>query len=73
MQDRTKTKMVAAGKVGIGVIRMASGGLTAVGLGVFGTFLRHHKMMQLANRIGHMSFEGGSKMFEEGCAEFRQP
>ena len=71
MDDTTKRKLLAAGKVIGGSARIVSGVATAFGVGLLGSFLRHHHMQRMAPQVARLSVEGGRKMLESGWAELR--
>lgn len=64
-----KDKVEAAGKVAIGVARIASGVVTATGHGLIGGYCKSHHQMGLAARVAKSSIEGGSRMIKEGWKE----
>lgn len=68
--EELKKKALAAGKVALGVGRIASGIVTATGHGLVGGFLKSHHMTQAAVRLGKAGVEGGAKMVKEGMKEF---
>jgi hypothetical protein len=69
MDSITKKKVIADAKIGFGVLRIGSGVATACGVGVLGSVLRQHHMMEVARRIAVMSIKGGKAMLDEGLAE----
>jgi hypothetical protein len=72
MDDITKSKLIAAGKIALGSARMASGLLTATGHGLIGAACRRHHMMRQAFHIGRMSMMGGRHQLDEGLAEWKK-
>lgn len=68
--DEMKRKVMAAGKVALGVGRIAGGVVTATGHGILGGFLRSHHMTRAALQVGKAGVEGGAKMVKEGMKEF---
>jgi len=71
MDDITKRKLLAAGKVIGGTARIASGVATAFGVGLVGSFLKSHKMRTTAIQVARFSLEGGKKMLQNGLNEFK--
>ena len=72
MDDITKAKLIAAGKIALGSARIASGLVTATGHGLIGAACRNHHMMNLAVRIGVKSGIAGRNQLDEGLAEWKQ-
>ena len=72
MDDITKRKLLATGKVIAGGARMVSGVATAFGIGVVGTFLKSRHMQTTALQLGRMSVEGGNKMVNSGLRELQE-
>lgn len=72
MDESTKNKMMAAGKMAFGLSRMASGIATAGGVGLIGAFLNAHHMKGAAMRLGVLSWQAGMKDLEKGWSEFKE-
>lgn len=70
MDDKTKAKLIAAGKIGLGAARMASAVATATGHGLIGGFCRNHHGMRLAFHLGKLGLQGGRRQLDEGLAEW---
>lgn len=71
MEDLTKKKIVAAGKIAFGVARMISGIATGTGHGIVGAYLKNHRMQSQAMQLGKMGFEAGQKCANEGIDEWK--
>jgi hypothetical protein len=72
MEDSTKAKLSAAGKMAFGLARIGSGLTTAAGHGVVGSVLKNNGHMLTAYRIAQTSIEGGKKVFDEGMADWEK-
>jgi hypothetical protein len=72
MEELTKKKIMAAGKIAFGVARMLSGVATATGHGVVGTYLKNHHMQRQALQLGKMGFEAGQKTLERGIEDWKR-
>lgn len=72
MTEQEKRKLIAAGKMAAGVLRMGSAIATATGHGILGAALKQRHMGHLAMRLGKSSFDGGRKMLEDGLAEWKK-
>lgn len=72
MDDTTKSKLSAVGKIAFGAARIGSGIATATGNGLIGAALRKHHHMPTALRIAKSSIEGGQKSINEGLAEWKK-
>lgn len=71
MNETTRLKLMAAGKVALGAGRIVSGFATATGHGLLGGLCRQHHMMAQAIHIGRRSAEGGFEMLKEGVADWQ--
>ncbi|HVS70818.1 MAG TPA: hypothetical protein VHQ47_06160 [Phycisphaerae bacterium] len=69
MEDQTKRKLVATGKVVGGALRVASGVATGIGVGLVGRYLKVRHMQKPAGAIGWFSIAGGAKMLSSGWKE----
>lgn len=72
MDDTTKAKLAAAGKIALGGGRIVSAIATATGHGLLGTYLKNHHMYGLAARTAKASMEGGMKMVDDGLADWKK-
>lgn len=72
MDDVTKAKLIAAGKIALGAGRIASGLITATGHGLIGASLRQHHMMRNAFHLGKLSMMGGRRQLDEGLDEWKR-
>jgi hypothetical protein len=70
MDDSTKAKLAAAGKIAFGGGRMVSALATATGHGLLGTYFKNHGMNALAAKTAKSGMEGGMKMVDEGLADW---
>lgn len=70
MDDKTKAKAIAAGKIALGAARMASAVVTATGHGFIGAWCRQHHRMMNAWCIARHGMEGGRRQLDEGLAEW---
>jgi hypothetical protein len=72
MEDRTKKKLLAGGKVAFGVARFVGGVAVATGHGVLGTMFRNHHLMGNAMKIGGASVKAGREFVEDGIDEWKK-
>jgi hypothetical protein len=72
MDDSTKSKLAAAGKMAFGMARIGSGLATATGHGIIGSVLKNNGHMPTALRIAKSSIEGGKEAFDEGLADWNK-
>lgn len=72
MDDMTKAKLAAAGKIALGGGRIVSAIATATGHGLLGTYMKNHNMTALAARTAKASMEGGMKMVDDGFADWKK-
>jgi len=72
MDDMTKAKLAAAGKIALGGGRIVSAIATVTGHGLLGTYLKNHHMTGAAVRIAKVSLEGGMKMVDDGLADWKK-
>lgn len=72
MDDMTKAKLAAAGKIALGGGRIVSAIATATGHGLLGTYLKNHHMTAAAARIAKASLEGGMKMVDDGLDDWKR-
>jgi hypothetical protein len=72
MSDHTKRKVFGAVKLVGGVARMASGVATGCGVGILGSFMKHHGMRVAAAKLANYSINGGKEMFKSGLADLRE-
>lgn len=72
MDDITKKKLAAAGKIAFGLGRMVSGVATATGHGIVGSYLKNHHMRMQAMRLGKEGFEAGQKCLNTGLEEWKR-
>ncbi len=70
MEEITKKKLLAGGKVAFGAARIGCAYATLAGQGLLGAFLKQHHMMRQAPIIARVSAEGGQKMLMEGLKEW---
>jgi hypothetical protein len=70
MEDVTKRKLAAAGTVAFGAGRIAMGLATATGRGLMASMLGSHHMLA-AGRIAADGIESGTRMIDDGIAEWR--
>jgi hypothetical protein len=66
MDDTTKAKLAAAGKIAFGGGRMVSALATATGHGLLGSYLKSHHMTGLAAKTAKSGMEGGMKAWPNG-------
>jgi hypothetical protein len=71
MDEFTKRRVKAAGKMAVGAARTAGGVMTATGHGTLGGFFKSHHMMAQAIRLGKHSVEQGVKTFRSGLDDWR--
>jgi hypothetical protein len=72
MDDTTKSKLAAAGKIAFGGGRMVSALATATGHGLLGSYLKSHHMTGLAAKTAKSGMEGGMKMVDEGLDDWKK-
>jgi len=71
MDESTKKRMLAAGKIAFGVARVAGGIATATGHGLLGGFMKSHHMTSQALRLGQMGVKAGMKTVDEGLDDWK--
>ena len=71
MTANEKKRLKAAGKIGFGVARMATGVATFLGYGLLGGFLRRPGQMQACHQVGMLALKTGKELFDEGCRELK--
>lgn len=59
-------------KIATGVYLVCSGTLTALGMGLLGTFLRNQHMMGQAGRIAQIEFKEAEEAFKEGVRRWKK-
>ena len=72
MNNSTKAKLKAAGKIALGVFRIASGIVTGTGHGLIGAYCKKHHMIGKAVLLGKAGIEGGGKMLGEGVEDWKK-
>ena len=72
MDDTTKAKLAAAGKIALGGGRVASAIATATGHGLLGSWMKNHHMTALAAHTAKAGMQGGLKMVDEGLADWKK-
>lgn len=72
MEDATRKKLLAAGKMAMGAARMTSAVATGTGCGLVGAVCKQQHLMPVARRLAVHGFKGGKAQFEEGIQDWRR-
>lgn len=72
MDEQTKEKLAAAGKIACGAARVVGSIVTATGHGILGSYCRQHHMMNSAIRLASDGVRNGSKAIEEGVERWKR-
>lgn len=71
MDDITKRKLQAAGKMALGGGRVLSGIAMASGHGLLGGFFRSHGNLRAAQAIARHTIPAGARTFRDGLEDWR--
>ncbi|WP_395738319.1 hypothetical protein [Prosthecobacter sp.] len=72
MDEQTKEKLAAAGKIAYGAARVVGSIVTATGHGIIGSYCRQHHMMNAAARLASDGLKNGGKSIEEGIERWKR-
>ena len=72
MDYKTKQQLIATGKMVLGVGRIGSGLMTAMGKGLVGAYCLNHGMTRAAASMAQASLEGGAKSIKDGWKEWNE-